>query len=727
MNRLWESLVVGLCGSLLTLAHSRATLWGVLTDLQIEASYRSDRHQVLRSFHIPCLEQSSRYDRAAGYFTSDSLSVAASGLSRLIQREGRMRLVASPFLNEEDGQAIREGYEKREIIERSLVRELTRDDIPDPVGERLGFLAWMVAEGLLDVRIALVENEQGIGIYHEKFGIYKDSAGNFVAFSGSANETVGGLINNFETVDVFRSWIEADAKRANSRVYDFDMLWKGDTKGLQIYDFPKAARQKLLEYRPRQRPLFEPEEEALLSDNEGIPRLPKDFSLRTYQISAIEKWFSSNGNGIWEMATGTGKTPTALSAIVKAWKHIQPHSLLVSIVCPFKDLVEQWGREVKKFGINPILCYDSQKNWLQDLGNSIASLGASELPIVSISTNASFAGKAYQEIVSQVTSPIMFIADEVHNFGSRQLRDLLPGKARYRLGLSATPIRHRDKAGTDALFHYFGNVVFKYSLTQAISDGFLTPYKYYPIITHLSGEELSEYIDITIRIGKIIGITNKEYWIDEIDEGPLKMYLFRRARILGRAQSKIVMLEKTLSRLTDSTHNLVYCSDASLLGEEENPTRHIDAVTKIIGKNLKMRVNSYTHLTPPEERGILRHMLASGEIQVLTAIRCLDEGIDIPEVRRGFILASSTNPRQFIQRRGRLLRLSAGKNRADLFDFIVIPPKGELDDSVFGIERRLVGREMQRVIRFAREAQNGDLALNRLLEIRKQYNLLDLS
>lgn len=637
-----------------------------------------------------------------------------------------MRLVASPFLNEEDGQAIREGYEKREVIERSLVRELTRDDIPDPVGERLGFLAWMVAEGLLDVRIALVENERGTGIYHEKFGIYKDSANNLVAFSGSANETVGGLVNNFETVDVFRSWIEADAERANSRVHDFDMLWKGDTRGLQIYDFPEAARQELLEYTPRQRPLFEPEEETLSSGVEGIPRLPSDFSLRHYQISAIEKWFNSNGNGIWEMATGTGKTSTALSAMVEAWKHIQPHSLLVSIVCPFKDLVEQWGKEVKKFGINPVLCYENHKNWLHYLGNSIASLGARDLPIVTISTNASFAGKAYQEIIRQVTSPMMFIADEVHNLGSRQLRYSLPDKARYRLGLSATPIRHRDKTGTDALFHYFGNVVFKYSLTQAINDGFLTQYKYHPIVTYLSGDELSEYIDITIRIGKMIGIANKEYWIDEMDEGPLKMYLFRRARILGRAQSKIVMLEKTLSRLTDSTHNLVYCSDASLLGTEENSTRHIDAVTKIIGNNLKMRVNCYTHLTPPEERGILRQMLASGEIQVLTAIRCLDEGVDIPEVRRGFILASSTNPRQFIQRRGRLLRLSQGKDRADLFDFIVIPPKDELDEAVFGVERRLVRREMERVIRFAREAQNGDLALNYLLKIRKQYNLLDL-
>lgn len=710
----------------MTLAYSRATLWGVLTDLQIEASYRSDRHQVLRSFHIPCLEQSSRYDRAAGYFTSDSLSVAASGLSRLIQREGRMRLVASPFLNEEDGQAIREGYEKREIIERSLVRELTRDDIPDPESERLGFLAWMVAEGLLDVRIALVENKRGTGMYHEKFGIYKDSASNLVAFTGSANETVGGLVNNFETVDVFRSWIEEDAERANSRVHDFDMLWKGDTRGLQIYDFPEAARQELLEYTPRQRPLFEPEEEPLSSGVEGILRLPSDFSLRRYQISAIEKWFSSNGRGLWEMATGTGKTRTALVAMTEAWKHIKPNPLYVSIVCPFKDLVEQWGKEVKKFGISPILCYESQKNWFQDLGNAFASFGTEKLPVVSILTNASFAGNAYQEIVRQINIPMLFIVDEVHNFGSYQLRELLPDKAQYRLGLSATPIRHRDKKGTDILLEYFGDVVFKYTLIEAIDSGYLTPYSYHPIVAYLHGEELSEYINITIQIGKLIGTNNQEHWIDEMEEGPLKMYLFRRARILGRAQAKMVKLGEIMSELRDTTHNLVYCSDASLLGADESPIRHIEAVTKIIGWDLKMSVNSYTHLTPVEERARLRQMLASGELQVLTAIRCLDEGVDIPEVRRGFILASSTNPRQFIQRRGRLLRLAEGKERADLFDFLTIPPREEMDDSTFGIERRLVRREMERIVYFAKDAQNGDLALARLLGLRKHYNLLDI-
>lgn len=648
-------------------------------------------------------------------------------MSRLIQRDGRMRLVASPCLNEEDGKAIREGYEQREIIERNLVRELTRDDIPDPVKERLGFLAWMVAEGFLDIRIALVRNDQGVGIYHEKFGIYTDSEGHQVVFSGSANETGAGLVSNFESLEVFCSWIDIDTERVKSRIYDFDMLWEGNTDGLQIYDFPEAARSSLLEYKPRQKPLFEPEEGEPSLVVDIIPRLPAGFSLRHYQKEAIEKWFSSKGRGLWEMATGTGKTITALIAMIEVWKHIKPNPIYVIVVCPFKDLVKQWDQEVRKLGLKPILCYESREDWLSNLGNALVAIDRGDLPVVTIATNNTFTGKAFQEVIRGVKVPMLFIADEVHNLGANFAQSLLPDKARYRLGLSATPIRHRDHEGTEKILQYFGNVVFEFTLKQGIGAGCLTPYNYHPIVTYLREEELSEYIEITKQIGKIMGANNTEYSIDTMADGPLKMYLIRRARILGRARAKLERLKALLNELRDSTHNLVYCSDASVPGgEDNNNARHIDLVTRVIGRDLKMRVKSYTHLTPSEERGTLRQMLATGEIQVLTAIRCLDEGVDIPEARRGFILASSTNPRQFIQRRGRLLRLSEGKEKSDLFDFLVIPLREEMDDSVFGIERKLVRREMERIIYFAKDAQNGDLALSNLLDIRIQYNLLDV-
>lgn len=638
-----------------------------------------------------------------------------------------MRLVASPRLNEEDGKAIREGYEQREVIERNLIRELTRDDIPDPVKERLGFLAWMVAEGFLDIRIALVSNDQGVGIYHEKFGIYTDSEGHQVVFSGSANETAAGLVSNFESLEVFCSWVDIDTERVKSRAYDFDMLWEGNTDGLHIYDFPEAARSSLLEYKPRQKPLFEPEEGEPSLVVDIIPRLPAGFSLRHYQKEAIEKWFSSKGRGLWEMATGTGKTITALIAMIEVWKHIKPNPIYVIVVCPFKDLVKQWDQEVRKLGLKPILCYESREDWLSNLGNALVSIDRGDLPVVAIATNNTFTGKAFQEVIRGVKIPMLFIADEVHNLGANFAQSLLPDKAQYRLGLSATPIRHRDHEGTEKILQYFGNVVFEFTLKQGIDAGCLTPYNYHPIVTYLREEELSEYIEITKQIGKIMGANNTEYSIDTMADGPLKMYLIRRARILGRARAKLERLKALLNELRDSTHNLVYCSDASVPGgEDNNNARHIDLVTRVIGRDLKMRVKSYTHLTPSEERGTLRHMLATGEIQVLTAIRCLDEGVDIPEARRGFILASSTNPRQFIQRRGRLLRLSEGKEKSDLFDFLVIPLREEMDDSVFGIERKLVRREIERIIYFAKDAQNGDLALSNLLDIRIQYNLLDV-
>ena len=636
-----------------------------------------------------------------------------------------MRLVASPFLNEEDGQAISEGYEKREIIERSLVRELARDDIPDPIGERLGFLAWMVADGLLDVRIALVENEQGTGMYHEKFGIYKDSANNVVAFSGSANETVGGLINNFETVEVFRSWIEADAERANSRVYNFDMLWKGTTKGLKIYDFPEAARQELLRYQPENQPIVEPEEKTPII--EPGPHLPIGFYIRDYQEEAIQQWFQSGGRGIWEMATGTGKTATTLAAITKVFEahQSQGQPLFVVIICPYIHLVEQWATVAQEFGMETILCSESQDKWYPEASDILASLNFDRTSLaITITTNSTFARDTFQSLITRVKSSILLVADEVHNMGSRKIRATLPEKAVYRLGLSATPVRHYDALGTEAIENYFGPSVFNYSIRDAISSGYLTPYIYRPIIVYLDDTEMGEYVDLTKKIGKMWNFGDVEITIDRVNDGPLKTCLFKRARLLGLARGKLGKLREIMNEFAYSNHNLVYCESGGDVGNNQ-----LAQVTHLLGTELKMKVNTYTHKTSSEERARLSRELGSGKIQALVAIRCLDEGIDIPEARRGFIMASSTNPRQFIQRRGRLLRpsIASDKKEAEIYDFIAIPPEDALDQDTFEIERKLVKRELRRVVEFASEAKNGARAMLELLSIRKRYHLLDFT
>ena len=634
-----------------------------------------------------------------------------------------MRLVASPRLNEEDGKAIREGYQQREIIARSLVRELTSDDIPDPVKERLGFLAWMVAEGFLDIRIALVRNDQGVGIYHEKFGIYTDSEGHQVVFSGSANETAAGLVSNFESLEVFCSWVDIDTERVKSRVCDFDMLWEGNTDRLQIYDFPEAARQAILQYKPETKPSSEPKE---YHDpiNIGTPYSPSWLCLRDYQRTAIEKWFQANGRGIWEMATGTGKTITALDAMAKVFKehHSRGQALFVAIVCPFVHLAKQWDKEARNFGATPIICAEGLDKWYTEANDAIASLNLGQSKFVlTITTNSTFIKTPYQSFIRQVKPNILLIADEVHNFGSPQIRSVLPENATYTLGLSATPERHFDILGSQAITDYFGDSVFTYGIQDAIKSGYLTPYSYEPIIVYLDDEEMEEYIELTKQIGKLWNFDKGGISSDRVEDGPLKICLIKRARLLKSARGKIDLLKKTMVGFAGSYHNLLYCDSGDTIGESQ-----IAEVRKILGTELKMKVNTYTHKTPLRDRIRLTRELESGEIQALIAIRCLDEGIDIPGVRRGFILASSTNPRQFIQRRGRLLRLANDKEEAEIYDFMVVPSEDLFDQKTFEIERKLVEKELSRVVEFAKYAKNGARAMVKLLPIRKRYQLLDL-
>jgi DNA phosphorothioation system restriction enzyme len=706
----------------------------MLRDLDLQPYYRSGKHQLLRDFYEPCLTNATDYARAVGYFTSTSLAAAARGLRPFLDHEGRMRLVASPKLTEEDAAAIRHGYERRDrILEEVLLRELADHQVPDPIRQRLEFLAWLIAEGRLDIKIALVEgNERSVGIYHEKVGIFRDDGDDIVVFTGSANESVGGLIANFEALEVFCSWRLEDAPRVHRWVADFEALWANRTPGLVIYDFPEAAQRQLLDrYRPHGRP--GPDPEAIRSPTDvitaarapfGLPELPPHLALREYQKEAVRAWFAANGRGIWEMATGTGKTITALAATMQVYRRLRDRerALLVIVVCPFQHLVTQWADAAAAFGVRAIRCLGPRQTWMPTLSSAFAAVQAGEIPFaLAAVTNYTFGGDAFQAHLMPFRGDLLVIGDEVHNLGSQRLRTALPPQAAYRLGLSATPERHFDADGTVALFDYFGPPVFQLGLRRAIAEGALVPYTYHPVPVPLADDEQAAYVELSTKIARLAGMATE--LVPEFAEGPLQMALFERARLVGRARAKLDALRQTIAPLRETTHNLVYCAEG---GSGSGELSQLDAVVRLLGRDLKMRVNSYTDETTLVDREERRRRFASGDLQALVAIRCLDEGVDIPETRRGFILASTTNPRQFVQRRGRLLRPAPGKRRAALYDFIVVPPDLSNDPKLFAIERRLVGRELARVMELAEAAENGPEALHSLLDLRRRYQLLAL-
>lgn len=711
----------------------------MLNQLDLEIRYRSNEHDLLADFYLPCLREADQYSRAVGFFSSYALSAAAAGLPPFIGRGGRMRLVASPVLSPDDAEAIAEGYRARDdVVEEALLRALDTTNQPDPIKERLGFLAWLIAEDLLEIKIALVTAEGQPGIYHEKIGIFSDADANQVVFQGSANESLGGLVANFESVYVFRSWIDAERGRTELLAMDFDRLWSNRTRQLEIFDFPDAAKQELLRLRPATAPQRDPYEGPNKPHVEteklppAEPKLPAWLDVREYQRDAMRAWFNADGRGLLQMATGTGKTVVALATLERLYSALKRRNepLLAIVLCPLQHLVTQWAKAARDFGMQPVLCFQSRQRWFDDLAGIIADVRSGYAPFgIAIATNATFQGSDFQTLLAQAPADSMLIVDEVHNVGAPKLRALLPEHVRFRLGLSATPERWYDEEGTAALQDYFGGVVYELGLERAIELGALTPYDYYPEVVYLDGVELEDYLELTEKISRLAVYEDAAFGSDG-DNPALRALLVRRARILASASGKLPVLRRVVEPFRATTHNLFYCGD----GRVEDDTgvegmRQIDAVVRLLGRDAGMHVNSYTQENYLQERDVLRERFAGGSLQGLVAIRCLDEGVDIPETRRAFILASSTNPRQFIQRRGRILRLSpeTGKTAASIHDFLVVPPPDAVDATLMKAERRLVGRELARVALFAKLARNGPQAMGRLEDLRKRYDLLHIA
>ncbi|MHB1210621.1 MAG: DEAD/DEAH box helicase family protein, partial [Acidimicrobiales bacterium] len=548
------------------------------------------------------------------------------------------------------------------------------------------------------------------------------------------NESRGGLVANFEAISVYRSWIDEDVERLAFVTTDFEQLWENTTPNLAVYDFPDAARRLLLRLRPTNRPQRDPEfedEPTIATTDSRGPTSPPTLQLRDYQNDAVDAWMQADGRGIFAMATGTGKTLTALSLATRVAQAARQAngSLFVLVLCPYQHLVTQWADDARAFGMNPILCFRSRATWYDDLAAAVGDVSRGYIPFAAaIATNATFQTEAFQDLLSRAPSHTLLIADEVHNIGAVGLRACLPEQARYRLGLSATPERWLDEEGTSALAGFFGSTVYEIDIEEAIRRRALTPYEYFPVAVELADDELEVYVELTEQIARLVGDGNIN-WSDGGDNLPLKQLLFRRARLVATAKNKLSALEEIMSVRRDSSYNLIYCGDGRvedpLSGEE---VRQVDAVVKLLGRKLGMTVNSYTAETPLEEREDLRARFGAGSLQALVAIRCLDEGVDIPETRNALILASSSNPRQFIQRRGRVLRLSpeTGKKRSAIWDFVVTPAVDAMPTELKRIERRLVEGELRRVALFARAALNGPQALAELDEVRERYDLLHI-
>lgn len=703
-----------------------------LRSLDIAGRYRSDREDVVKGFYVPALSVATRYSRAVGYFTSTSLALFARGIEHFASRGGTMRLIASPHLNADDIIDIERGYDVRSIIERAAIRALEGDE-RDAVLDGLGLVGRLVAEGRLDIKLAFVEQAGRVGIYHEKLGIFRDGVGDLIAFTGSANETLGGLLANFESVEVYLGWEPGDGARALRLEADFEDLWFDRTPNLRIEPFPEVARDRLIELSRRPRAELPDRDDALdpQPDEVDTPArlgVPAGLEVRQYQRQAIEAWLGQRGRGILKMATGTGKTKTALIGASQLAHVLERRNepLIVLVVAPLQHLVDQWITEVESFGVRPIAVYESSQRWLGVVEDQLTELRLGQRPVVAmVATNASFSGERFQSILSRVTQPLLVIADEAHNLGSSVHRSSMPLNATYRLALSATPERWFDDDGTDALIDYFGPVVFELGLGQAIEMGALCRYRYLPRLVELTDQENELYVELTTQIAKRLAAGDS---LDGDDpDSPIGYLLRRRAGVLGHAEGKVAQLAADLNERRDTWYQLVYCAEGSRpaeTGEPDGPNQ-IAQVMDMVGNGLHLSAHSYVSQTPREERKVLLRRFGTGQdLRVLVAMRCLDEGVDIPDARVGYLLASSSNPRQFIQRRGRILRRAPGKDMAEILDYIAVPRKGVSIN--FAVERSLLTRELERVNEFGKLSENYETTLAALRPLKEKYQLMHL-
>ncbi|MFE7335601.1 DEAD/DEAH box helicase family protein [Streptomyces griseus] len=708
-----------------------------LRGANIGYDYRSDRNDMAEEFYRPALAASTSYDRAIGYFASSVLASLGQEVNEFAERGGMMRVVASPYLDAKDIEEIETGYELRVVLQRAALRDLEAAAVDPRASRGLGKLARLVAMNRIDFKLAYVEHRGRVGMYHEKIGIFRDGR-DIVAFKGSANETRSGLVGNFEANEVYRSWDPRDAHRAARISEDFENLWNDRTPVLRVVPFTEAVKKVIeraavetagrfdLDTLPSSGAPIEVADRTF----EGKFAIPRNLKVRDYQKEAVQNWFRNQGRGVLRMATGTGKTITALAAVAQLHGVLQKQkdaALLIVVVAPYQHLVDQWAKDVERFGTAPVCAYESTDRWSSRAYalTQALMLGPENIGVI-VTTNATFGGEPFQALLESYRGQFCLVGDEMHNLGARNSRTRLPESAQYRIGLSATPDRWFDEEGSEALADYFGEIVFDMGIGEAIKREALCRYTYKPVLVELDDEEAELYAEVSQKVARAIASGSKLKESSDRDS-PLGRLLKKRADILGHAHGKLAALREEIELRKNLSHQLIYCAEGRhpLLNETglDGP-RQIDQVMDLIGNQLHMTAARYTSETKrPDRQGILRRF-DKKEVQAITSMRCLDEGVDVPAARTAYLLASSSNPRQFIQRRGRVLRNAPGKSLADIIDFVVVPP-ADGDALQFETERKLLRREIARVEEFAGLSENETDTLETLRPVRERYSLFD--
>ena len=648
-----------------------------LKDLEIKKSYiRCGDENIAKSFLVPALKHTKNYQRSVGFFSSSVLEPIMDGIVAMYRNGGIIQLVASPRLSVEDIEAIQKGYQKREeLIRNAFTRDFEAglDSFDDA---KLRLLVDLIANGTLDIKIAVTETS---GMYHDKFGILEDFSGDAVVFYGSANSSINGYQNNYEKIRTVKSWIPSDAESVLDERAEFQALWNGTHAFVKVYSYQESAKANLLK-------VLEKRAQETAEANSAEP-----IELRDYQNDAIQAWKENGYRGFYVMATGTGKTWTA---IFSARELIKKHPAMVVICAPYKHLVRQWKDDVEKAFPDAKIIMVSSENpqWEQQISHEIIRKRYSpNTQIIIISTIVSFNKPRFMAAISKSKDEKLLIVDEAHRFTDRaeELKDTF----RYMLGLSATPFSGSSAQRGLELMQFFGGQVFNLPIEDALDRGFLVPYRYYPIYLSASEEEESKF---RYHTQKILSCFRNNRCINP---DQLVKSLRNRLRVISMAEEKQTMIDQILTRVVEKDHFVVYCGDGRLFDQNSGEElRHIQSVKRVLTAH-GYKSSQFTASENMADRMELVDAFNKGEISALAAIRCLDEGINIPSIKSALILSSNDDYREFVQRRGRILRKYGTKEVANIYDVIVLPS---------GDFQAWAKIELRRFREYARLALNGD-------------------
>lgn len=688
-----------------------------LKKLELKGTYDSIVDDLYNDFFNRVLSESKQCSRVGGFFTSRNFAACADGLSNFIKNDGTMKLVLTPFFTSEDVDAIKQGLSTKEdkivdnwIHELGQIKEKFEED-------HTKALAWMLKNDLLEIRVAVLVDEQGqvvksseidnMGIFKRKTGIFHgNETDEIISFQGNIDFN-DKLMGEYYHIDVFRYWDPSEQKWVNEHYREFQQYWKADTTDfgkykIQTIPLPEAIRNNLIK--------IAPESKSEIS----LKKLPE---LRPYQKKAVKNWMTNNCMGIFEMATGTGKTFTAIGCINELKTKI--NDLIVVLVCPYTPLLFQWKRELEKdnFAVIPTSENPSWQTQIKDMINLMNFGKYSGIRVIA-TTYATFSNEKFIKILENSKVPIMLLADEVHHAGSFEHRSGLVAKYQYRLGLTATLERYFDDVGTKILIEYFGDTVFEYDLKKAIDNGILVGYYYHPIYVSLTEDEYLNYQKESRTIAVYYSSKNPD------DQEKLERALLRRANIIRNAKNKMDKFKQLVDKQRNLKHTLIYCSD-----------KQIDEVQKILMNRIPQPITNrrITAYDPAkyEERLKILDGLAQEHYQAIVAIGVLDEGVDVPQARNCILLASTGNPKQFIQRRGRVLRKFFGKYNdgtrkefATIYDLLVMPRLSDnMSEQEKKIEYSIIKSQIKRQIEMASIAINSTECMEEIHKIEKSLNV----